>query len=627
MCLRPQMPVSRRLTRVAAWLRPGLLSLGLGLWGAAAAQLQLSFSTGESSVQINGRSANIAAPQVVSGRTMLPLNDTVLLLGYHLTRSGNVVSVVGGDLSVDLDSGYATAGGQVQEAGSVAVLEGKLYVAARVIAAGLGGQLSSGAGDSLLLTAQPRGAFVPPARAPQPATVPGVVPGAAVPVRPTTAPSAPAPASPFPASPAPAAPQLAAPQARFSTDKATYAPGERVVFTEYSYDPEGGGIASRNWTGRQDVYWAPGNYPVSLQVTNGRGQTSSTYTRTIRVAGPAAETPVTYALRYGQIGDRFADGRVLNYPALTMNQGAPRNLPLLFSDSPEKPRQSGVLYQDQVSGEARLLGYHVNDLGRPARMYIVARNLESRPVSVQVSRQGETAPSRVEGILGQVTLMDYFASPARSAVNLPPGGLSALYVSPTLSQGHGVSILQDIVSSGRVAVSFVMLEDGLTLSDPVLRSLPYLPLDGRHQRGTFAGADRPMSTALTQLPARVVIGDGQHDPVITGRDSVTGSTQRLAGNYGVLYDMEFTGAANTAIALSPRGGLYRGAMRITDGDLTQVIKLPREGNALTPNEPQLLWRAKSDRVRIEFMPSNGSALPVNLVFYRLPQNTYKWYQP
>ncbi|MFC6618058.1 hypothetical protein [Deinococcus radiophilus] len=68
-------------------------------------------------------------------------------------------------------------------------------------------------------------------------------------------------------------------------------------------------------------------------------------------------------------------------------------------------------------------------------------------------------------------------------------------------------------------------------------------------------------------------------------------------------------------------------MRIIDGDLTQVIKLPREGNALTPDEPHLLWRAKSDRVRIQFMPSNGSALPVNLVFYRLPEGTYKWYQP
>ncbi|RTR25934.1 copper amine oxidase N-terminal domain-containing protein [Deinococcus radiophilus] len=592
----------------------GLLSLALGLAGSAAAQLQLTFSVGQPGVRINGQGAQITAPQIVDGRTMLPLNDTVLLLGYHLTRNGNVVSVVGGDLAVDLGSGYATVRGQRQGAGNVAVLNGKLFVSARVIAAGLGGELSVGDGSVLTLSAQPRGAFVPrPPATPQPAA-------------PT--PTAPRPSFPAPSpAPVPGPVQPAPPQARFSTDKASYAPGERIIWTEYSYDPEGGGLTARNWTGKQDVYWAPGNYAVSLQVTNGKGQTSAPFSRTIRVQGAAVDTPVTHALRYGQIGDRFADSRVLTYPALTMGQLSPRPVPLLFSDSPEKPQQSGVLYQDQVSGEARLLGYHVNDLGRPARMYIMIRNLESRPVSVALNRQGETAPSRIEGILGQVTLMDYFSSPARSTVNLAPGQVSALYASPTLNPGHGVSILQDLQSSGRVVVSFVMAEASLPMNDATLRSLPYLPLDGRHQRGTFQGADRPMTAQLGQLPARVVIGDGQHDPVLTGRDTVTGAGQRLAGNYGVLYDMEFTGASGTAIALSPRGGLYRGAMRIIDGDLTQVIKLPREGNALTPDEPHLLWRAKSDRVRIQFMPSNGSALPVNLVFYRLPEGTYKWYQP
>lgn len=597
--------------------------LACGSVASAQTQVPLSFSAGNTNVLLGGRAASIAAPQMVGDLLMLPLNDTVLLLGYHLTRQGDVVSVVGANLSVDLSSNLATVGTQRWEAGHVAVLGGKVYVSARVLAAGLGGQLVSSGGSSTLL-APPKVGFNLPAAsiAPAPAlnitrpVLPGATPGAVVSTAPITAPR-----------PAPTAILPAPPQARFSTDKAVYAPGERIVFTDYSFDPEGGGIASRNWTGRKEAYWTPGSYPVSLQVTNGRGQTSTAFTRTIRVQGQAGETPVSYALRYGQIGDKFADSRVLNYPVLTLREAAPSAVPLLFSDSPEKPNQNGILYQDTVSGEARLLGYHVNDLDRPARLYIVARNLETRPVSVQVLGQGETAPSRVEGILGQVTLMDYFASTPRGSVNLPTGGMTALYVSPTLNPGHGASILQEVQSSGRVALSFVMLEEGQTLSDSLLRSLPYLPLDGRHQRGTFGGADRPMSAALGQLPARVVIGDGQHDPVITGRDSVTGSTQRLAGNYGVLYSMEFTGAAGTAIALSPRGGLYRGAMRITDGDLSQVIKLPREGNALTPNEPHLLWRVKSDRVRIEFMPSNGSALPINLVFYRLPANTYKWYQP
>lgn len=631
--------LSFRPTR-SQWLRLGM-GLSLGLWGVAGAQtqVQLSFSPGNTNVLLAGRTANIAAPQVVDGRTMLPLNDTVLLLGYYLTRQGDVVSVVGANLAVDLSSNTVITGTQRGEAGNVAVVGGKVYVSGRVLAEALGGQLVANDGGSFTLVAQPKAGFKLPAATTSstttPATpvrlgLPGATPGAVAPApTPVFTPAPSSTSAPTSSASTPAATAIlpAPPQARFSTDKAVYAPGERIVFTEYSFDPEGGGIASRNWTGRQDVYWAPGSYPVSLQVTNGRGQTSSSFTRTIRVQGQPGETSVSYALRYGQIGDKFADGRVLNYPVLSLREATPKPIPLLFSDSPEKPDQSGILYQDAVSGEARLLGYHVNGLSRPARLYIVARNLESRPVSVQVTGQGETAPSRIEGILGQVTLMDYFASSPRGSLSLPAGGMTALYVSPTLNPGHGASILQEVQSSGRISLSFVMLEDGQTLSDGVLRALPYLPLDGRHQRGTFGGADRPMSTALGQLPARVVIGDGQHDPVITGRDSVTGNPQRLAGNYGVLYDMEFTGAAGTAIALSPRGGLYRGAMRITDGDLTQVIKLPREGNALTPNEPHLLWRAKSDRVRIEFMPSNGSALPINLVFYRLPAGTYKWYQP
>lgn len=629
----------------SGYLAAALVAAALTASTSAGAQgLQtLSFSPGAAGVLLGDQVATISAPQVVGGRTMLPLNDTVLLLGYYLTRQGDVVSVVGGDLAVDLSTMTVITGGQRQEAGNAAVVGGKLYVSARLVAAGLGGRLDTGADGNLALRVPPRGGA--PARSAPPAaslslpaaaayTLPGALPGAAAPANPFGSPgfsAAPAATSPAPApAPAPAAPlvaQPAPPQARFSTDKNVYAPGERIVYTEYSFDPEGGGIAIRNWSGRQDVFWAPGTYTVGLQVTNGRGLTSSTYSRTVRVQGAVAETPVTYALRYGEIGDRFSDGLVLNYPVLSMAQAAPRPTALLFSDSPETPQQSGILYQDQINGAARLLGYHVSGLSSPARLYVVARNLENRPVSVQISAQGETAPSRIEGILGQVTLMDYFSSPPRGMVMVPAGGFSALYVSPALNTGHGVSLLQDLQTSGRVAVSFVMLEDGMPLTGSVLQGLPYLPLDGRHQRGTFAGADRPMTAALEQLPARVVVGDGTHDPIITGRDAVTGTGQRLAGNYGVMYDMEFTGAANTAIALSPRGGLYRGAMRVIDGDLTQVIKLPREGNALTPNEPQLLWRAKSDRVRIQFMPANGSALPVNLVFYKLPANTHKWYIP
>ena len=50
--------------------------------------------------------------------------------------------------------------------------------------------------------------------------------------------------------------------------------------------------------------------------------------------------------------------------------------------------------------------------------------------------------------------------------------------------------------------------------------------------------------------------------------------------------------------------------------LFRSIKLPRSGNALKPDAPVLLWRAQSDRLNIDFVPSSGSNLPISLVFYR-----------
>ena len=159
-----------------------------------------------------------------------------------------------------------------------------------------------------------------------------------------------------------------------------------------------------------------------------------------------------------------------------------------------------------------------------------------------------------------------------------------------------------------------------------------MPLDGRHQRGTFPGAVRSLRVSLSQLPARLVIGDGQLDPALTGVDRLTGQPMRLLGNYGLLYDLEVTGTAGTAVALSPRGGLYRGAMNIVDGPLSQTIKLPRTGSAVQPNQPVLLWRPKTNRLKIDFIPASGSNLPISLVFYPAQTGagyggTVKTYQP
>jgi PKD repeat protein len=545
------------------------LSLALGASGAGAfSSVQLQAVVDQSAAYRNGDALTLQnPPRLVKGRTMLPLREVAAVLGQNVLGDSN--QLILGRLSFDPRRLQVSLDGSLQPGDSVALVGGVVYVSARLLADALNANLSfADDGRTLTLTALPPGG------------------------------------NPL------------VPQARFSTDKDTYAPGERVVYTEYAFDPDGSDLTSRKWAGRQDVFFQPGTYTVSLQVSNARGLISQPYTRTIKVTGLPIDTPLGYALKYATPGDTFADSKVLSYPALNAQTVQAPGMPLLFSDSPEAPTSSGVLYQDTISGQARLLAYHVNALPVAARLYVVARNLENRPVEVRTDRLGETAPTRIEGLLGQVTLLDYFASSGAQTVTIQPGESVAVYASPTLGSGSGVNMMQDITASGRVELTFAMLEDNLPPTAQVLQQLPFLQPDGKHQRGTFPNAVRPIKVRLTQLPARVVIGDGLVDPALTGTDALTGQPQRLIGNYGVLYDIQVQGAAGTAVALSARGGLYRGAMNIEDGPITQAIKLPKVGALSTPDSPTLLWRPASNQFNIDFVPASGSNLPISLVFYK-----------
>ncbi len=539
--------------------------------------MQLSFTVDQAAVYVNGEVRQWQAlPRLVNGRSMLPLRETALLLGQSFITNNNTNNNTNnqaqlGSLVVDTRSLKATIDSKPQPDGTAANVGNILYVSARSIAEALSAAVSAGddQGRSLTLTVL--------------RTVSG---------------------NPL------------APQARFSTDKIVYAPGERVIYTEYPFDPDGADIVGRKWSNRQEVYFQPGNYTIGYTVQNNRGSQSNTFTRSIRVEGTPIDTPLSYALKYLNAGDAFPDPQVLNYPTAPVLLLESPQYPLLFSDSPEVPTQSGILYQDTLAGRARLLAYHLNGLNKTARLYIMARNLESRPVDLRTERLGETAPTRVESVLGQVTLLEYFSSSGGSTLTLVPGQTAAVYASPQLMGGTGVNLMQDITASGRVELTFLMLESSLPPSQEVIQSLPYLAMDKSHVRGTFPNAVRRLKVDLAKLPTRVVIGDGREDPAITGTDAITKQQVRLNGNYGVLYDLEINGTSNTAVAFSPRGGLYRGAMNILDGPINQTIKLPKNGNALNPNEPVLLWRPKSDQMNIDFVPASGSNLPISLIFYR-----------
>ena len=419
------------------------------------------------------------------------------------------------------------------------------------------------------------------------------------------------------------------PVARFATDKRDYRIGEPVQIVKYSYDPSGVPITFERFIGREDAYFTPGLKTISLQVTNKNGAISETFTQIVRVSSEQLYSLKEYGLRFALLGRSFADRDVLTYPQAALSR-EDEPTPLLLSDSPEEPTQSGLLYEDAVNGPARLIAYHTNGMSTAGRVLIWAANLENEPVQVRVSKFGETSATSVVATLGRASLLDFMTSQSRESLNLDVGKAAPLYLSQPLDPGEGLNLMFDLETTGRVQLSSYFIEDSLVqpvLNDlagammvQTLQNLPALERDINHQRGTFVSAVRKIRIDLAQVASgsatRLVIGDGTADPFVNGRDMLTGDGMTLKGNYGITYRITLENSRGTVGAIVPRGGPYAGAMKVSGA----YVAVPDSGTLFRNDLPAVIYRAldaTANRVELELIPASGSYLPINLLFYRI----------
>lgn len=416
------------------------------------------------------------------------------------------------------------------------------------------------------------------------------------------------------------------PIARFATDKREYKIGEPVRIIEYSYDPNGVPITLERFIGRDDAYFTPGIRSIALVVTNRNGLVSDPFVVNIKISNEVLFSPKEYGLRYTPVGRTFTDTDVLTYPQAQISR-EDEAVPLIFSDSPEEPDRSGLLYEEVVNGLARLMAYHTNGMPTLGRLIVWVTNLETVPITIKVSRFGATSATTVVATLGRASLLDFLTSSGLETITLEPGKAAPLYLSSPLDQGEGLNLMFDLETSGRAQTSVFFLEEALVtpslgdlggaLIQSTLRNLPALSRDGVHQRGTFYGAIRRIRADLAQIPTgtaiRQIIGDGNYDPNIIGRDALTGDQMSLKGNFGVTYSVVLENARGTVGALVPRGGPYAGAMKI-NGVYTA---LPDSGTLYRNDLPVVVYRSSDrDRIEIEIVPASGSYLPINFIYYR-----------
>ena len=319
---------------------------------------------------------------------------------------------------------------------------------------------------------------------------------------------------------------------------------------------------------------------------------------------------------------------------------------LLFSDSPEYVKESGILYRDTVTGDARVLYYHLNDTAQPKKVAVILET-EADLATVTVTRGGAAAPSTDYLHVGKVTQIGYFdtremnervhVTKERPRLLVPE--MSTTVVAP----GELVYGVYDFHANAPVRVSVIMYGADV---DPFafLRTARVLPRDEVALRGTFRGMNRIITSQKVYHPTMdgtvyFPIGDNLHDVYRHGIDATDGSPVVNYGNYGILYQIHIptAGRENTRYFLSPLGGVYAGAMRAESGAHRRMLEtpatrpyfgdqtLPEPLNVAQAREEGLLFLtqytelsdlgtyASAQPVQFEYSPPGASNLPVNII--------------
>ncbi len=315
---------------------------------------------------------------------------------------------------------------------------------------------------------------------------------------------------------------------------------------------------------------------------------------------------------------------------------------LIFSDSPEYVNRNGILYTDTVSGEARILFYHLNNTGVRKRFAIIFENPNNENVVVDITRGGMSEPNKNYFSVGKITQTMYMEDDFRDKIEFEPYERKVYQPREKnflLKPGQLIHGVCDFTANKPVTIYLMMYPEH---ADP-LQFIYYaeiLPKDEQRLRGTFKQMNRTLTLKRPYDSERdglgyIRIGDNIHDLFKRGIDATDGSEVINYGNYGINYTINFRMKFPTRFCLSPIGGHYAGALRYKYYGQSGVIQTPAHrlyfGDRMPPENLAVAvagaeWISimtegtelselgnYSGQVSFEYSPPGASNLPVNIV--------------
>lgn len=327
----------------------------------------------------------------------------------------------------------------------------------------------------------------------------------------------------------------------------------------------------------------------------------------------------------------------------------------IISDDPEYIRvPEAVALREKVNpGSVRFYLYNVNGVKEPVKIdrkiLAVIKNTGSQDMHLRMLKYSSQKPSTNYFKIGKEGLADYFKSNGSEKIKtIKPG--EAITLDEELEKHivkydelvHGFYEFV-IDQPGEISV----IQSDLKTSGPeaLKRITNVLPMKSKSGAGRgLYGVSNYQVTNKEVLDtkngtAQLIIADGKNDPWVVGKEGTTGMLSKLAGNYGVMYNIDLKWKSTDGKGLALVTWNSRSAdnqwcsgmaasMVVSKGKFNQgIIQLPKD-QLVTKGAPEAVIiqvfppakNGEEQTINLTYSPPGASCLPTPLIFIPIDIN-------
>lgn len=320
----------------------------------------------------------------------------------------------------------------------------------------------------------------------------------------------------------------------------------------------------------------------------------------------------------------------------------------IISDDPEYIRvPEAIALQEKVTpGSVRLYVYNVNGVKEPAKIttkiVAVIKNTGKAPMHLRMLKFSSQPPTTSYFQAGKQGLADYFAAKEQTTIRtIEPGKILAIdpaHEKAVVKYDELVHGIYEFVIDQPGEISILQTDPKTATATALQRAqvLPSKTLSGAG-RGVFGVSNYDVISSDTidtkNGIIQMIMADGKNDPWVLGREGTTGRVATLAGNYGVMYNVELKwkstdGRGLALVTWNSRsdnnqwcGGMAN-TMVVSKGKFKEgIIQLPAD-KLITRKSPEAILiqvfppasNGEEQTIRFTYSPPGASCLPTPLIF-------------